>query len=395
MENEKKDMGEMHISFQKLFFTIATVFALFAILIVARAILVPFGFALVITFILIPMVRKFEYWGIGRIFAAFLSIFAVTLLIGGGIFLFSAQIISLSKQFSQFQDKVLGIFAEATSFINSNIPFIPYLEIGELYDLLRNWVSDSSASLVTQTFKSTTTLLTDLLATIVFTFLLLIYRSGFKHAFVQAYPENKRARAVKMLTSVQQVGQRYLIGVILIILILGMINSIGLWIIGLDNPFLFGYLAAILAIIPYIGTTIGAAIPILYALMAYDSVWMAIAVAILFWSIQVVESNFLSPRVVGGSLKVNALAAILSIFIGASVWGIAGMILFLPFTAMLKVVCDEYEELKPIGMLIGEQPSANRERGVKTISGLKNKIKPLFKKTVPQSRNEQNSKTEE
>ncbi len=70
-----------------------------------------------------------------------------------------------------------------------------------------------------------------------------------------------------MIKSVQQVGKRYLVGMILIMIILGFINSIGLVIIGLDNPFLFGFMAAVLAIVPYVGTTIGAAIPILYAFM--------------------------------------------------------------------------------------------------------------------------------
>src|SRR5690606_14260515 len=108
-------------------------------------------------------------------------------------------------------------------------------------------------------------------------------------------------------------------------------NSAGLWIIGIDNPFLFGFLAAILAIVPYIGTLVGASIPVLYAFMTADSLWVPVSVIILFYVIQLVESNFLSPKIVGSSLNLNALGAILSLLIGAAVWGIAGMILFLPF----------------------------------------------------------------
>jgi predicted PurR-regulated permease PerM len=146
-----------------------------------------------------------------------------------------------------------------------------------------------------------------------------------------------------MFKSVQQVGQKYLFGMILLTIAIGLANSVGLWIIGIDNPFLFGFLGATLAIVPYIGTYVGAIIPVLYAFMSYDSPWKAIAVAILFWFVQLVTDNFLTPKIVGGSLKVNALAAILSLFIGAAVWGIAGMILFLPFAAMLKVAfCKLY-----------------------------------------------------
>ncbi len=145
----------------------------------------------------------------------------------------------------------------------------------------------------------------------------------------------------------------------LLIIILGFANSIGLWIIGIDSPFLFGFLAAILSIVPFIGTTIGATIPVLYAFMSSDSLWVPVAVMILFWVIQTIESNFLNPKIVGSSLNVNALVAILSLLIGASVWGVAGMVLFLPFAAMLKVICEEFDQLKPIAMLIGNDISGD------------------------------------
>ncbi|MBU1368842.1 MAG: AI-2E family transporter, partial [Bacteroidetes bacterium] len=97
-----------------------------------------------------------------------------------------------------------------------------------------------------------------------------------------------------------------------------------------------------------------AIIPVIYAFVSYDSIWIAVAVALLFWFVQLVSDNFLTPSIVGGSLKINALTAILSLFIGASVWGLAGMILFLPFAAMIRVVCEEFEELKPVALMMGE-----------------------------------------
>ncbi|MBN2807180.1 MAG: AI-2E family transporter, partial [Prolixibacteraceae bacterium] len=178
--------------------------------------------------------------------------------------------------------------------------------------------------------------------------------------------------------SVQQVGQKYLFGMILLTLIIGSANSVGLWIIGIDNPLLFGFLGATLAIIPYIGTYLGAIIPILYAFMSYESPWKAIAVAILFWCVQLIADNFLTPKIVGGSLKVNALAAILSLFIGAAVWGIAGMILFLPFAAMLKVVCEEFEELQPIAQIIGHHNDDKKNNDSKSLRKFVEKLKKKY-----------------
>jgi len=350
----------MNLSFQKLFFAIATIFALFAILVLAKPILIPLSIALLISFILFPLAKKFESWRIGKTLAAFLSIFAVIIIIGGTIFFFSTQIISIAKEFSNFKDKILLAFANVTVFLNNNVSLVENLEKNELFDRMKGWLAESSGSLVSKTVNNSAAFLAGLLATIVFTFLILIYRHGLTQAFLAFSPEDKRERVVKMFKSVQQVGQKYLFGMFLLTVVIGLANSIGLLIIGIDNPFLFGFLGATLAIIPYIGTTMGAIIPVIYAFISYDSIWTAVSVAILFWAVQLVTDNFLTPKIVGGSLKINALTAILSLFVGAAVWGVAGMILFLPFAAMLKVVCEEFEALKPIALIIGEQ---NKKEG--------------------------------
>jgi len=370
----------MHISFQKMFFAIATTFALFAIFVVARSILIPISFALLISFILLPLANRFEKWGVNRMFAALFSILTTIVVLVGGIYLFSTQIVPIAGELSHFQEKIINVFAETTTWLNSNIGIIPNLEKGELMEQLKDWISKSSGALVQQTFTGSAGFVAGLIAVIIFTFLFLIYREGFKQAIILYFPDEKKERAFKMLKSIQQVGQKYLVGIILIVIIIGLINSFSLLIIGIDYPFLFGFLASILAIIPYVGTTLGSTIVVLYAFMTYDSLWVPIAVAITFWVIQVVESNFLSPKIVGGSLKVNALAAIISIIVGATIWGVAGMILFLPFTAMLKVVCQEYEELKPIALFIGEQNVKEKSIDIKVLSKLGEKIKTGFNK---------------
>src|SRR5680860_100555 len=364
----------MNLSFQKLFFAIATVFALFTILILAKTILIPLCFALLISFMLYPVAKKCESWGMNKILAAFLSIFTVILIIGGGVFLFSTQIIQLTNELSHFQDKIILVFADVTLFINENVSFISNLEKNELFNQIKDWLNESTGMLAKQAFSSTTAFLAGLLSTVIFTFLILIYRKGLTKAFSGFSPVDKRERVVKMFKSVQQVGLKYLLGMIVLIIIIGLANSIGLLIIGIENPFLFGFLGAILAVIPYIGTVSGAIIPILYALIAYNSFWMAISVAILFWFVQLMTDNFLSPKIVGSSININAFTAILSLIIGALIWGIAGMILFLPFAAMLKIVCEEYEELKPVALLIGNQNYQEDDGGNKFVNKWVDKV---------------------
>lgn len=375
----------MHISFQRVFYVIASFIGFFTILIFAKSVLIPISFAFLLAFILFPVAKKIESWGTNAILSAFLSILSFILLIVGGIFLFSNQIIQLSDKLPGFKNNIFKIFTDATLYINNNIGFLSELEEGDLFDQIKSWVGDSAGTLLSQTFTGTTDLLFGLLTAIVFTFLILIYRNGLVRAFVHFYPQENRKRAFKMFKSVQHVGQQYLFGMLVIVLILGFVNSFGLWIIGLDNPFLFGFLAAVLALIPYAGTLLGAAIPILYALITYDSLWMPFSIVIFFWAVQFIESNFLTPKIVGGNLQVNALTSILSIIIGASVWGIAGMVLFLPFAAILKVICEEYKELKPVAMLMGEKNYATRDKGDNFLVKWFKKMIKKVKDSAPQS----------
>ncbi len=335
--------------------------------------------ALFISFILLPVVKKLEGWGLNKLLSAFVSMLMLFLIIGGFITLFSAEIISLSDHLDDFTEKIMKTLSDAVVFINNNINFIDDLNSEELVENGKEWIKKSSGSLIQNAFSSTASFFTGLVTTIIFTFLLLIYRGGLTKAFVAFGDDENQSKIFRMLKNIQRVGKQYLSGIFLLIIILGFANSIGLWIIGIDSPFLFGFLAAVLSIVPYIGTTIGATIPVLYAFMSSDSLWVPLAVIALFWGIQTIESNFLNPKIVGSSVNVNALVAILSLLIGASVWGIAGMVLFLPFAAMLKVICEEFDQLRPIAMLISSDISGDKKEESKTSKWFE-KIKGWFKK---------------
>jgi predicted PurR-regulated permease PerM len=351
----------MTLSFQRLFFILAFIFGIFAAMVLAKGVLIPLSMALLISFILLPIVQKLETWGVNRLLSAFLALLILFLIIGGGITLFSAQIISLSDQLNDFTGKIMNTLSDTLVFVNTNVNFMEDLQREDLVNRGREWITESSGALLQNTFSGSASFLTGLLTTIIFTFLILIYRSGLTKAFVEFGDVENSGKILSMLKEVQSVGKKYLSGMFLLIIILGFANSIGLMIIGIDSPFLFGFLAAVLSIIPYVGTTIGATIPVLYAFMTADSLWVPVAVILLFWFIQTIESNFLSPKIVGSSLNVNALAAILSLLIGAAVWGIAGMVLFLPFAAMLKVICQEFEELRPVAMMISNDISGDKK----------------------------------
>lgn len=369
----------MKLSFQQLFFVLAFIFGLFAVLVIAKTVLIPLSMALLLSFILFPVVKRLERLGLNKLISAFITLLVLFAIIGGSITLFSAEIMSFSHKFRDFTGKIMSILTDAVVYVNRNVHFIDEIRRGELLDEGKDYLKESSGTFIQNTFSGTATFLTGLISTIIFTFLFLIYRGGLTKAIVAFGDDNNKVKIFRMLKNIQSVGKQYLSGMFLLILILGCANSLGLLIIGIDSPFFFGFLAAILSIIPFVGTTIGAIIPVLYAFMTSDSLWIPIAVIILFWTIQIIESNFLNPKIVGSSLNVNALAAILSLLVGASVWGIAGMVLFLPFAAILKVICEEFNELKPIAMLISNDISSDTDKKSENFKWMET-IKGWFKK---------------
>lgn len=344
----------MKISFQKTFYAFGTVGAAVLFLYFGKSLLVSLSIAMLSSFILYPISKKMEHFGIGRILAVSISLLGVFGLMAGIIYLFSTQILQLLGELSEFEHKLTSIFTEAVNFLNQKVALIPEIKQGDLLSQGKQWVKKSGVDFMSSTVGNTAAFFSGTLMVVIYTFLLLLYRSGIRKVIIATVKDKSKSKISKMLAEIQNVGQNYLFGMSIMIVILGSANSLTLWLFGIDHPFLFGFLAALLAIIPYVGTTLGATIPVIFAFMTHESIWIPLGLALSFWCIQLIESNFLSPKIIGGNLNVNALAAIISLIVGGYLWGIAGMALFLPMTAIFKVFCSYYKQLKPLSMLMSD-----------------------------------------
>ncbi len=343
----------------------------------AKSILIPICFAMLFAFILYPMIKWLINKGVKKVLAIALAMIGVLIITVGVLILFSAQIIDIASEYSNFLDKLQSTLETSVSFLNDKVQIIPDIESETILNKLTNLFSDSSYLIISDTVNITGSFLSFIVLSSIYTFLILFYSEHLTEALTRFNSRQKRKSFIQMLREVQQVGQQYFTGMLLLIFVLGILNTIGLFILGIDYALFFGFLAALLAIIPYIGTTLGGLIPTIYAFIAYDSYWYPIGVIAIFWFIQFVEGNFLNPRIVGGNMQINALFSIFSLIAGSILWGIAGMILFLPLVAMLKVVCSHYNELKPVAILIGERITEIEEVKESESKGF---IKRLLKK---------------
>jgi len=187
----------------------------------------------------------------------------------------------------------------------------------------------------------------------IFIFFLLYFRDRAER-FIHKLAQKKHAElAEKLINQISKVTIKYVSGVTIIVIILAIVHSIALSIIGIKYAIIFGLLTASFSFIPYFGTIVSGIVPLSFTLLAQDNPYLAFAVAIYYVTISLIDHNILTPGIVGGKVHLNPFITILSIIIGATIWGIPGMIIVVPFIAVVKIVCDNVESLKPFGYLLG------------------------------------------
>ncbi len=350
----------------KLPFSIKTAFYIVAFLVLfvfaiieARGLLIPFTYSVLISFILYPFCKFFENKGLPRVLSILICFFIVVAGLFGLFYFFSTQVVSIVSEFEDFRGKLLELVHQGIERYNKIVPNSK-LDDESLLNQSKKWLSNSGSSFLSGTLNQTSNFFSGLILVPIYVFLLLLYRTGIRKVLLRFVHHDYRVSFTHLLRDVQQVGQKYIGGLLTIIFIIGILDSVALWIIGVDSPFFFGFLAACLAIIPYVGTGIGALLPALYALMNHSPT-TALYVLIAFWAVQFLEGNFLTPKIIGGEVSLNPLAAILSLVAGGFVWGLSGMVLFIPLAAILKIVCQNYKELEPIAGLMGDEITSGDE----------------------------------
>ncbi len=341
-------------------YALISVVLIFYIIINAKGFLAPLTFGILFAAMLKPLCQWFERLIRFRPVAIILTFFTALLPVFGIITL-------LSLEFSIVLNQLGAISASLNKGVDNLLAWISqYASVSQERD--PDWLSDQlsniinrSVSFIGEGLSLSTTLLGAIILIVLFTFFFLLYRTSFKNFYLIQFPREKREQAENILISTERLTRKYLFGQGLVMMILAVLNTTGLWLIGVDYAAFWGVLAAILAIIPYIGTTLGGTLPFLYALATAGNLWQPAAVVVFYGAVQNIEGNFITPKVVGGSVDINPFAAILALILGGTLWGIAGLILALPLTAIVKVLFEHIDYLKPVGALMDRDLFSKRE----------------------------------
>jgi predicted PurR-regulated permease PerM len=317
--------------------------------------LIPLFFAIILSVLIYPIVQFLE----SKLY--FNPIASITIAITFFIIMAFAVFTLIGFQFQEIMDKSDAYYEQIEKKIN---PILAQTE--RLTGINRKDVFDDEQLQIKEIAKQNSrgimnfiatsgSILGDFILTPLYMFLFLLYRNFLVSFIYKATAKLcSRTKMRNILSAFYKVQQNYLLGLLIVMSIVGVLNSLGLLLLGIEHAFFFGFLASLLLIIPYIGIAIGSLLPALVALATKDSYWYSIGVIGIFGFIQFLEGNFITPKITGSKVSLNVFASILSLILFSMLWGISGIILALPLTAALKVIFDNSEKLNPIGFLLGD-----------------------------------------
>jgi len=169
------------------------------------------------------------------------------------------------------------------------------------------------------------------------------------HGTLQLFPASRRTDVKETLEDLRDVLRDYLLGMFVVTLVVIAISSLFFWFLGLDYPILIGLVSGILNMVPYIGAVLAWLPPFVLALSKWNTIGIFVAIAGVLTVIHVFAQNFVAPQLVGRRVQLNAVAITVALLFWGWVWGGMGLILAIPVTASLRVICDHTEKYKQIG----------------------------------------------
>lgn len=316
-------------------------------------ILLPLCFAALLSLLLLPLVWRFERWGWPRILAILAALLLVMAALGGLFYFFGYQIVDLRSELPLLQQRAVVYFDQIQQFLSHKFGFKPVSK-DEVIDSSLKSLQKQAGGYLGTTLSTTAGVLSTVTLVPIYIFCFLYYRDHLRQFLFRFVAPDKRTTVLHTIDNIQTVVQAYIQGLLTVIVVVSVLNAIGLLALGVKYAVFFAIFASVLAVIPYIGITIGSAIPALITLVETGSPLKAAGVVGVFLTVQFLEGNFITPMITGSKVSINPMAAIVALILGGELWGTPGMILSIPLTAVLKVVFDASKTTEPWGFLLGD-----------------------------------------
>ena len=330
---------------------ILSVFLLVVILYFGKTLFIPLAYGLFIAIILYPFCKWLELHHFSRTAAVATAVMLV-------IVLFSILIAILVLQLKAFNNDLPELQAKADPFIQelkNRLASMLGISLNEKTSLQENFTSgivNNIGGLLSTSISKISSGLFTLFIIPVFTALFLYNRESFVLFLDKLAGEKYNTKLHSVLHHTVNTYFHFIKGMIFVYIIVGILNSAGLLALGIRHAILFGFLTAIMTIIPYLGIFISALLPVTVAWITKDSIWYPVGVIVVFIFVQYLEANVIFPKVVATQLNLSTWATLVAIIAGGIIWGVSGMILFIPIAGILKLISSHIPEWEPLNILL-------------------------------------------
>ncbi|PQJ81266.1 AI-2E family transporter [Polaribacter glomeratus] len=328
-------------------------YLLISMLSIAQDIIVPIIFAVMIAVLLHPFVNFFERLKINRVVAIIFTLFLTFMITFAIAFLIFRQLSEFGKSWPILVDKFTLMLNESTKWISR------YFDLSQWK--VQQWILKAktdalsfSNDQVGQTLFVLGNWIVVMLLVPVYVFILLFYKKLLIEFIHRAFVSQDQKQVSRIISETKTVIHKYLTGLIIEAFIVAGLNITVLLFLGIEYPILLGILGALLNVIPYIGGLVAVALPMMVALATKTTSLYALYVLIFYYIIQLIDNNVIVPLIVSSKVKINALFAIIVVIAGNALWGVSGMFLSIPLLAVIKVIFDHIDSLKPWGFLLGD-----------------------------------------
>nr|WP_294946943.1 AI-2E family transporter [uncultured Mucilaginibacter sp.] len=312
-------------------------------------ILVPLAFAAFLAILLNPLANRLQRHKIPRALSIAIAMLIALLVVAGVFYFLSSQIIQFGDSLPMLKQKFGEISVSFKDWVQSTFG----IAVAKQDQMVKEALGNSQA-MMGKTLGGLLGTLGIIFLLPVYIFFMLLYKPLILNFLYEVFAEENSKKVSEVLKETKGAIQSYIVGLLIEMIIVAAMNSAALLLLGVKYGILIGCIGAILNLIPYLGGIIAIALPVLMATVTKDGYSTQLGVIIAYIVIQFIDNNVLVPRIVSSKVQINALMSIVIVLLGNQLWGLSGMFLSIPFVAVLKIIFDRIDGLKPWGKLLGD-----------------------------------------
>lgn len=332
-------------------------------LVLGRDIIIPILFAVLLATLLLPFVNFLARKKFPKVLTIFIPVILTLITFAGILYFLSTQIAHFVEDAPALKERIGDLAKSFQGWIDEHMN----IAVKQQNEYIQNTVEDikqKSPQVVGKTLGSVTDILSYVVLLPIYTFLILYYRQTIKCFVIGAFKHGTEEEVRDVLIQSSTIAQQYVTGLLIETAIVFTLNTVGFLIIGIKYAVFLALFSALLNLIPYVGMLVANVFCVVVTLVSTDEPRNAIWVCVVLAVVQIIDNNFTMPWIVGNKVRVNALVMIVGVLVGGALCGVPGMFLAIPGLAVLKVIFDKVPQMKPWGILLGDEIPADA-RGLK------------------------------